>query len=139
VIPVPWKELPHGPGYVFVDRVVEIAPGSCARGVKLVTAGEPALGSNLPGEPVFPEVLLLEALAQLGGLAWLGAETGRGAFLAGITSAHFGKRAVAGDVVDLEVRVGKVLGNVARVEGVARVAEEEALNAELTLVRGWPA
>jgi len=138
VNPLPWRELPHGPGYVFIDRVVEIELGSRARGVKLVTAGEPMLAGHLPDDPAFPGVLILEALAQLGGLAWLGAETGQGAFLAGITTARFGRRAVPGDALALDARVAKVLGNIARVQAAAHVDGEEALSAELTLARSWP-
>jgi len=138
VIPLPWRELPHGPGYVFVDRVAEITPKRAARGFKLVTAAEPVLAGHLPEEPIFPAVLLLEALAQLGGLAWLGERTGEGAFLAGITTAQFGRHAVPGDVVELEVRLVKILGDIARVQGLASVAGEEVVRAELTLARGWP-
>lgn len=138
MIPLPWRELPHGPGYVFVDRVAEIKPGTGARGFKLVTAAEPVLAGHLPEDPEFPAVLLLEALAQLGGLAWLGEKRGQGAFLAGITTAQFGRRAVPGDVIELEVRLVKILGDIARVQGLANVAGEEVVHAELTLARGWP-
>lgn len=134
--PVPWQVLPHGAPFVYVDRVTELEPGVRARGLKLVTANEAVVTGHFPGQPLFPGVLLLEALAQLGGMAWLGGEVRRGAVLAGVSGARFRRPVVPGDAVELEVRVVRALGATARVEGWARVDGEEAASAELTLARG---
>ncbi|MEW6489604.1 MAG: 3-hydroxyacyl-ACP dehydratase FabZ [Thermodesulfobacteriota bacterium] len=137
MIPPPWRVLPHGPRFLFVDRLLELEPGTRAVGRKLVTANEALLTGHFPGNPIFPGVLLLEALAQVGGIAWLGsAPAGTGAVLAGVSGARFRRPVLPGDAVDLEARVIRVLGTTARVQGTARVEGEEAASAELTLARG---
>ncbi len=134
----PWQFLPHGHPFVFVDRVVELVPGVRAAGRKLVTANEElALGSTRGGL-AFPGVLLIEGLAQLGGMAWLGADSVSGGRLAAIADARLPEALQPGDVVELEAAVVRAMGSLARVEGRARVGGREVASAELTLVRGGP-
>lgn len=120
-----WDLLPHRPPVVLVDRIVEVDPGAGARGVKLVSAGEEWMGG----------LALVEAMAQVAGVAWLGTSPGAAALLAGFSDACFLKPLRVGDSVEIEVRVLRTIGSLARVGGVARVAGEPVARAEVTLAR----
>ncbi len=93
-------------------------------------------GESLPSDShALPWVLLLESVAQLGGFAWLGAEPGAGAFLAGVKDALFSRPAIPGDTVDVRVQVVRAVGPIARIHGSAQIDGDEALRAEVTLAR----
>ena len=64
----PLDLLPHGPEFRFVDRLVELEPGKTGVGEYRVRGDEPFLQGHFPGRPIFPGVLLLEAVAQLAGV-----------------------------------------------------------------------
>lgn len=65
------KILPHRYPFLLVDRVVEMEPGKRAVGIKCVTANEPQFTGHFPDRPIMPGVLMIEAMAQLGGLICL--------------------------------------------------------------------
>lgn len=65
------KVLPHRYPFLLVDRVVEMEPGKRAVGIKCVTANEPQFTGHFPDRPIMPGVLMIEAMAQLGGLLCL--------------------------------------------------------------------
>ena len=65
------KVLPHRYPFLLVDRVVEMVPGKRAVGIKCVTANEPQFTGHFPDRPIMPGVLMIEAMAQLGGLLCL--------------------------------------------------------------------
>jgi hypothetical protein len=64
------KILPHRYPFLLVDRVVEFEPGKRAVGIKCVTANEPQFTGHFPDRPIMPGVLMIEAMAQLGGIVW---------------------------------------------------------------------
>ena len=69
----PAKHLPHGPGFRFVHEAELREPGGSARGALAITGDEWYLNDHFPNAPMVPGVLLIEAMAQLAGIATLGA------------------------------------------------------------------
>ena len=102
--------LPHRYPFLLVDRVTELEPNQMAVGVKNVTINEPFFQGHFPGHPIFPGVLILEALAQLGGILAIRSTPGNApplVFLTGIDKAKFRKPVVPGDQLRLQVTVIK--------------------------------
>ena len=132
--------LPHGYPFLLVDRVVEIELGKRILSLKNVTVNEPFFQGHFPGRPIMPGVLILEAMAQAGGI--LAFETikqynvkDRVVYFMGIDKAKFRRIVVPGDQLMLEAEILKHRGGVywsfqtyARVEG-AVVAEAKMLAA----------
>jgi len=102
--------LPHRYPFLLVDRIRELDPDRRIVGIKNVTINEPFFQGYFPGRPVMPGVLILEALAQVGGvLAFksLGSVGRPVVYLTGIDGAKFRKPVVPGDILRLEVDVLK--------------------------------
>jgi len=80
--------LPHGPEFRFVDRLIALDPGVRARGIYWIRGDEPFLAGHFPGDPVMPGVLMLEAIAQMAGIAAQGtASSGAPLRLAAVSAA----------------------------------------------------
>ena len=95
------KILPHRYPMLLVDRILEIEPMKRAVGIKNITANEVQFLGHFPNEPIMPGVLLIEAMAQVGGVAMLYPEENRGkiAVFAKIDNVRFRKQVVPGDQV----------------------------------------
>ncbi|GHU89994.1 3-hydroxyacyl-[acyl-carrier-protein] dehydratase FabZ [Deltaproteobacteria bacterium] len=96
--------LPHRYPFLLVDRVVECVPGSHIRAYKNVSLNEPFFQGHFPGTPIMPGVLILEALAQTGGIlavSGLGALTDKLLFFTGLDGVRFRRQVVPGDRLDL--------------------------------------
>jgi 3-hydroxyacyl-[acyl-carrier-protein] dehydratase len=135
------NRLPHRYPFLLVDRVLEIK-GDTLVALKNVTANEACFMGHFPGLPVMPGVLVIEALAQAGGLlAWEGAsEEGRDAilYLTGIEKARFKLPVRPGDQLILRVRLAQSRTNLWRFESRAEVDGRLAAKAEITMVAGKP-
>ena len=127
--------LPHRFPFLLVDRVVEFEHSKRLVGLKNVTVNEPHFQGHFPGHPVMPGVLVVEALAQAGGvLTQLSNEStadGRLFYLVKIDNAKFSKMVVPGDRLDLEVSIKRIIRNVAIYTGVASVNGEQVACAEV--------
>ena len=132
------KMLPHRYPFLLVDRVVALEPGKRIVAWKNVTGNEPFFQGHFPGHPVMPGVLVLEALAQTGGLLTQLSREAAGApvsetmsYLVKIDAAKFSRMIVPGDRIELEVVLKRVIRNMAMYAGTARVDGETAACAEI--------
>ena len=121
--------LPHRYPFALVDRVVDGEPGRWARGIKCVTVNEPFFQGHFPQKHVMPGVLLIEAMAQVGGVAIL-------ALLGRVRDARFKRQVVPGDVVEMECVLTKRRGPIGVGTCRATVNGQEAATAELTFAIG---
>ena len=126
------KYLPHRYPFLLVDRVLALEPGESITAIKNVTVNEPFFNGHFPDHPVMPGVLIVEALAQTGGIAILTLEEMRGklAFLGKITNARFHAPVVPGDLLELESEITAVNGAIGIGAGVARVAGKKVCSCE---------
>ena len=128
------KILPHRPPMLLVDRIIEIEPFKSATGIKNITMNEPQFRGHFPGHPIMPGVLILEAMAQVGGVAMLYPEEHRGKipFFGAIDNVKFKRPVVPGDKVVMRAEVTKVKGNFGKVHAEAFVDDQLAAQADLT-------
>ena len=128
------KILPHRPPMLLVDRIIELEPFKSATGIKNVTMNEPHFLGHFPGHPIMPGVLILEAMAQVGGVAMLYPEEHRGkiALFGGIKNARFKKQVRPGDVLELHCELTRMHGPVGMGTAVATINGKTAVQAELT-------
>ena len=130
--------LPHRYPFALVDRIIDGEPGQWARGIKCVTVNEPFFQGHFPAKHVMPGVLLIEAMAQVGGVAILSLpeNAGKLAFLGRVKDARFRRQVVPGDVVEMECRLTKRRGPIGVGECKATVNGEVAATAEITFAIG---
>jgi beta-hydroxyacyl-ACP dehydratase FabZ len=129
------KILPHRPPFLLVDRIVEMAAGKRIVGIKNVTMNEPFFVGHFPNFPVMPGVLIIEAMAQTGGVLALWDEgdcSGKLVFFAAIEEAKFRRPVVPGDQLRIEMEVVAKRSSFCRMKGVAFV--DGQLAAEATLM-----
>ena len=117
--------LPHRWPFVLVDRVNEIVENERIRGHKCVTMGEPWFQGHFPSRPIMPGVLILESLAQLGGILAYASDPFDASnslmYFLGIDKAKFRRVVTPGDRLDLEVSVIHHRSNVWKLRGEASV------------------
>ena len=106
------KILPHRPPMLLVDRITELVPFKSATDIKCVTMNEPFFLGHFPGHPIMPGVLLLEGMAQVGGVTMLYPEEHRGklALFGGMENVKFKRPVVPGDVVTTKAEIVRVRG-----------------------------
>jgi beta-hydroxyacyl-ACP dehydratase FabZ len=134
-----WREiralLPHRYPFLLVDRIREIEIGRRIVGIKNVTINEPFFQGHFPGRPIMPGVLIIEALAQVGGVLCLKtfpALKNPAVFLTGVDNAKFRKPVEPGDQLRFEVEVLKQRPPFWKMTGKAYVESELVCEAEIT-------
>lgn len=127
--------LPHRYPFLLIDRVVEFEHGKRVLAYKNVTGNEHFFQGHFPDRPVMPGVLVIESLAQAGGvlsqLTHGGSLTGRLSYLVKVDNAKFSRMVVPGDRLDLEVEVRREIRNMTLYCGVARVDGEQVACADI--------
>ena len=125
--------LPHRYPMLLVDRVVEIVEGERITGLKNVTINEPFFQGHFPGHPIMPGVLIVEALAQTGGLLVMDKMEdleGKVVYFMTMDDVKFRRPVVPGDTLMLEVEMVQSRGDVVRMKGRALVEGNVAAEAE---------
>lgn len=130
------KIIPHRYPMLLIDRVDKLVPGEMAIAKRNVTVHEEVFNGHFPNNPVMPGALIVESIAQTGGVALLSAPKfkGKTAYFGGIKSAEFRKVVRPGDSLTITVHLDKIRGNIGMGKGVATVDGKRACTAELTFI-----
>ena len=131
--------LPHRYPFLLVDRVVECVPGSHIKAYKNVSVNEPFFQGHFPGVPIMPGVLILEALAQTGGLlaaAGMGDLADKLFLFTGLDGVKFRRQVVPGDRLDLECSNMRMKLKLCKMEARAFVDGKLAAEARITAAIG---
>lgn len=127
--------LAHRYPFLLIDRVMEVVPGDKITALKNVTINEPFFQGHFPGRPIMPGVLIIEAMAQVGGiLAYLTGsveQRNRLIYFMGMDKVRFRKPVVPGDQIIFEAKIIKFRSTAAKMSGTATVDNQLVAGAEL--------
>jgi len=126
--------LPHRYPFLLVDRILEIQGTQKIVGLKNVTINEPFFQGHFPGHPIMPGVLIVEAMAQTGGLLLMEQVKDREnkvVYFMSLDAVKFRKPVVPGDQLRMEVEMLQFRGKIAKMKGVALVDGQVATEAEM--------
>ena len=127
------QHLPHRYPFLLVDRIIDLQPGKGITGIKNVTFNEPFFQGHFPGQPIMPGVLIIEAMAQVAGIAAFSSDMeGKAVYFMSIEKAKFRRPVVPGDQLRLEIKVLQHRGNVWKFSGAATVDGKLASEADFT-------
>jgi 3-hydroxyacyl-[acyl-carrier-protein] dehydratase len=128
--------IPHREPFLFVDRLLSIEPGVRATGLWTLTGEEWFFPGHFPGRPTTPGVLMLEAMAQVGGVAVLADPkyAGRLPLFGGVENARFRRQVVPGDTLTLECEMTRLSARGGKGHGRASVNGELAVESDLLFI-----
>jgi 3-hydroxyacyl-[acyl-carrier-protein] dehydratase len=132
--------LPHRYPFLLVDRVLELTPGERISVLKNVSINEPFFQGHYPGMPIMPGVLIVEAMAQAGGILAFSSLPeemhGKPVYFMGIDKVKFRLPVVPGDRIVFEVRMLRQRARAMKMGGVATVEGKRVSEAELLATIG---
>jgi len=120
----------------MIDRVLDYVPGEQITAVKNVSAGESWLPGHIPGDPVMPGVLIIEAMCQAGGVLFNLSNKKRAKYLAGLDKVRFRKKVIPGDQLVLNARIVKEKLNMIKMDVSAAVEETLVAEAQIMISIG---
>ena len=127
--------LQHRYPFLLIDRILELVPGEKVVALKNVTINEPFFQGHFPGRPIMPGVLIIEAMAQAGGiLAYLTGsveQRKRLIYFMGMDKVKFRKPVVPGDQIIFEAKILKFRSKAAKMHGIATVDNQLVAEADL--------
>jgi len=131
-----FKMLPHRYPLLMIDRVLDFRPDENITALKNVTVNEPFFQGHFPQKPVMPGVMIVEAMAQAGGLLVQASQSpdrwGRKlSYFMGMDQVRFRRQVVPGDQLILKVHILKKRAKAVKIAGVAEVDEKVVAQAEL--------
>jgi 3-hydroxyacyl-[acyl-carrier-protein] dehydratase len=128
------RRMPHRPPFLLIDRAENYKPSQSITGIKCVTINEPFFVGHFPDNPVMPGVLIVEALAQTGGLlmskSWDVDAEGKIILFMSVDNCRFRHPVRPGDVLRMEVEVLRARGDVVKFKGRGMVGDKLAAEAE---------
>ena len=134
--------IPHRYPFLLIDKVRDVVMNKSCVGIKNVTFNEPQFQGHFPGMPIFPGVMIIEAMAQtsgiLVGLSMELVDKGAKVFFMGVDAVKFRRKVVPGDVMELHVTALRGGGKVWKFEGRAMVGKELACEAVFTAMFDLP-
>lgn len=132
--------IPHREPFLFLDRVTHLQPGLSGKGIYRVDPQGGWVEGHFPHYPIFPGVLQLEAVAQLGSVVVLSPRERRGllAFFTGIDKVRFRRQVLPEDVMELSVELSKIRKKFGSGKGIAKVDGEIVLEAQINYILGEP-
>ncbi len=134
------KLLPHRYPFLLLDRVTDYQPGVSVTAIKNVTANEPFFQGHFPGWPIMPGVLIIEAMAQAGGiLYYLSSEahnSGQLFYLVAVDEARFRRPVLPGDQLKMDVHVARKRRGMWRFDCSASVDGKQAVSAVIMCAPG---
>jgi len=128
------KVLPHRYPFLLVDRIIELEENKRIVGIKNVTINEPFFAGHFPGHPVMPGVLIVEAMAQVGGMLLMGSvkdANSKVVYFMSLDKVKFRRPVKPGDQIRFELDVIQIRGMVCRMRGVGKVDGEIVVEAEM--------
>ena len=128
------KTLPHRYPFLLVDRILELEPMKRVVGLKNVTINEPFFQGHFPGHPIMPGVLIVEAMAQVGGMLLLGTiedAEHKVVYFMSLDNVKFRRPVKPGDQLRFELEMTQIRGMVCKMRGIARVDGEVVCEADM--------